>query len=497
MKSRFNILTMSALLVLTMATGAFAQGVFRVSSGTEPRGRENGHAELAGDISMFLTNGSLGNGDSGIVMIEYGVPITNEIGEEPDSGDDTMINVSVCDTSGSGDELLRLVGTESVGGNRASVSEDGSVLTIHVMKCQGDNAQISVENVRLSLVGSGADSITASVTNSGDVRLLNNEAFVIRSVVDPLGDDAVKVAKKLTLIRHTGKHPTDDKAPTGKFMFVVEEAHVDSFKGADLRLEFEGIPDGFDVTLDGWLTTKANYEKSATDSTRTSPTAAQNEIQGITPVTVKDDTNKATVTLVGTAVDLNDPETPDNATDDTTTMLSNSAVDVVIIRGSIDGADDEDLLPLEMDIQVTVDLGPIGDKDDDDIPRFASDKTTAMTVIESTSAQTTFLVPYAVADPVSGYDTGFSIANATSGSTAQSGSVTFSFPGDSTLDEFESGMVGSGENLTMLLSEILGQTTSYSGQVMITANFTNAEGVAFVSDFQNFTSASPLVKNRK
>ena len=133
-------------------------------------------------------------------------------------------------------------------------------------------------------------------------------------------------------------------------------------------------------------------------------------------------------------------------------------VDVVVVLGSIKGADDEDLLPIDLDIQVSVDLGPIGDDDDDEIPRFASDRTTAMTVIDSSSAQTKFLVPYAVTDgTMGGYDTGFSIANTTSGPTAQSGSVTFSFPGDATLEDFESGMVGPGQNLTTLLSEILGR----------------------------------------
>ena len=118
-----------------------------------------------------------------------------------------------------------------------------------------------------------------------------------------------------------------------------------------------------------------------------------------------------------------------------------------------------------------------------------------MTVIESTSATNTFLVPYALLSrPLGGYDTGFSIANTTSGDDAQIGSVTFSFPGDATLDDFESAMVGPGQNLTILLSDILGATSLYSGQVMITTNFTDAEGVAYISNFLTFTSASPLLK---
>ena len=176
------------------------------------------------------------------------------------------------------------------------------------------------------------------------------------------------------------------------------------------------------------------------------------------------------------------------------------ALDVIIVRGEIDIDAKMVDYPIDLSIQVTVNLGPIGalktkEGDEVQIPRFASNKTAAMTVIKSTSATTTFLVPYAVLSGTpGGFDTGFSIANTTSGSSGQSGSATFSFPGDSTLEEFESGMIGPGENLTMLLSEAIGATTSYTGQVRITVNFTDAEGVAFVSNFLTFTSASPLLK---
>ena len=172
-------------------------------------------------------------------------------------------------------------------------------------------------------------------------------------------------------------------------------------------------------------------------------------------------------------------------------MLDPRALDVIIVRGKIDIDEKMVDYPLDLSIQVTVNLGPIGavktkEGDPVQIPRFASNKTAEMTVFESTSASTTFLVPYAVITGTGGYDTGFSIANTTSGDNAQTGSVTFSFPGDPTLDEFESEMVGPRENVTLLLSEILGPDASYTGQVMITANFTDGEGVAFVSNFRTF-----------
>ena len=80
MKSRFAFSALCMLVAMTMATGAFAQGVFRVTSGTESRGRATGHAEKAGDISLFEIDGDIGDNESGVVMIEYGVPITNAVG---------------------------------------------------------------------------------------------------------------------------------------------------------------------------------------------------------------------------------------------------------------------------------------------------------------------------------------------------------------------------------------------------------------------------------
>ena len=67
-------------------------------------------------------------------------------------------------------------------------------------------SSINIEGVRLSLVGSGRDNITASVSGTGDIRLLGgaNTVTVMNSIVDELDDDGVDVATTLTLIRHTG-----------------------------------------------------------------------------------------------------------------------------------------------------------------------------------------------------------------------------------------------------------------------------------------------------
>ena len=52
MKTRFVFSACCMLVAMTMATGAFAQAVFTVSSGNQPRGRLNSHTELAGGVTL-------------------------------------------------------------------------------------------------------------------------------------------------------------------------------------------------------------------------------------------------------------------------------------------------------------------------------------------------------------------------------------------------------------------------------------------------------------
>ena len=66
-------------------------------------------------------------------------------------------------------------------------------------------------------------------------------------------------------------------------------------------MEFSGIPDGVTVTLDSWLTDRANFDLKSTDKDRTAPTAGQNATK-ISPSTVDSEDGEATVTLVGTLV---------------------------------------------------------------------------------------------------------------------------------------------------------------------------------------------------
>ena len=127
------------------------------------------------------------------------------------------------------------------------------------------------------------------------------------------------------------------------------------------------------------------------------------------------------------------------------------------------------------------------------IPRFASDKTTAVTVIEATSAQTTMEVAYVLSDGP--FDTGIAVSNMTKD---QSGAVHFTlYMNGQELKYSTPSMMGPRSTMSVLLSEVLtaaGHAGSFSGQMIITADFTAADAGVFISDFVGFT-AGAMVRN--
>ena len=501
MKSRFAFSALVFLVAMTMATGAFAQGIFTLSAGSSARGRSNGYAERAGGITLFLTTGSIGVGDEGTVVINYGVPITNDIADDGDNA----IDVSLCQDG-------RLADVED---SPVAVNNDKGTITITL---DGDGGEtpcaatqsINVDNVLVSLVGSGATSVSATVTSTGDVRLggaNGNRLTVIDSVVDPLTDDNVKVGQKLTLIRHTGKLADSEK---NQFHLVITEAHVDSFDNAQLELTFSGMPEDVEVVeLDAWVTTKKNFDlpKGAEGKVDTDNEMNRLPVGGMTNRAANADKDgEATVFLqVPLAEVVEDDGTDAIEARPAGGELMSNAVDVVVVRGSIKGADDEDLLPIDLDIQVTVDLGPTGDEDDFNATIkpvvFGSDETTPMTVIESTPSRTTLKVPFVLTDGT--FDTGIAVSNMSSGGGAQPGAITFDFyvggtkmshttsassPG-SGLNE--SGQLMPGSTYAILLSQLFPGNPG-GGYLIITTDFTSGDGNVFISDFAGFSATGSV-----
>jgi hypothetical protein len=179
-------------------------------------------------------------------------------------------------------------------------------------------------------------------------------------------------------------------------------------------------------------------------------------------------------------------------------------------------------------ITVTATMSPIGPALDDQqrptvtggFPRFAQEDVGPVVIVNIVASNTTMLVPFATVGL--GYDTGLSIANTTAdpfgasgGASPTAGTLQLNFfprtatgagtafslttsataaPGQGLSSN---GTLAAGGTWTVLLSELLtaaGQTSgTFTGYIFIQANFINAHGVAFVSDFRNFTSASPIL----
>ena len=393
-----------------------------------------------------------------------------------------------------------------------TMSRDKTMLTVHVSETQvcGANESINVDNVRLALAGSGQSSIDASVSTTGHIRGVGTVSVtVISAVVDELTDEGV-TAKALEVTRHTG-------VPVGgasaQFHLVIEENTNDSFEDAEINLEFSGIPEDVTVTLDAWVATMEEYEdmkvmtdefKLFEDDLATTIDVTENDqvsigSKGARTDTVESDDTKITVFIADNMFNLDGVVAP-NAADEEGEggSLDDGEIDVVIVRGSISGTDDEDLLPLSLEITVTADVGPIGVREPEGtqtmaIPRFATDKSEPVIVIEASPAQSTMQVAYVISEGT--FDTGISVANMTSGRTAQSGAIHLSLFMDGNEVTHSTDMVGPQSSVTMLLSEVLraaGHTGAFRGYMLIEADFNKADAGVFISDFSGFTAGATV-----
>ncbi len=360
---------------------------------------------------------------------------------------------------------------------------------------------------------------------SGDFRIVSggNRVAVVNAVVDELDDADVTMVfrvgtrdidHKLTLIRHTGE---TEEGTSGPFVLKITENTVDSFEGAELLLYFSGIPAGASIALDAWVSdedaapnTDDRINADAVDAaaaetpSRTITEAGNDAVTIDTPVDAEE--NEATIVL-----SLVDDEGEPHADAALAGMLDPARRDTVTVRGFITfdetkGAE----LPLgDLDIQVRVDVGPIGVAKPEGsatraIPRFASDMSAPVTVIDVKSSQTTLLVPLAQFDGV--YDTVFAVSN-TKTDNGQSGTISFTLYHDG-VEPIEyttaagapgmgltGGQLEAGATYSVLLSDILDvveMPIPFYGYVKITTDFTGAAGIAYISDWYRYSATVPV-----
>ncbi len=531
LKTKYVLSALSFLVAMTMATSAFAQVTFTVGSSIESRARMNGQTELAGGITLTRASGSTTAIGEGSVTINFGTTITNSVGTRAGIGDDVPANTI-------GVEICGTLGQEGMTGN---VARSGSTLTITVdgITC-GDGTVIDVSGVRLAIAGQGLSDVSANITSSGEVRLASgsNEVTVIDNIVDELTDRGV-TADKVTLIRHTAL-PEDEEY----FKLMIAENAVDSFEDAQINLDFSGLGTGMSIVLDAWVTTTAGLRTLAATELVTSgcqPVAADavvptdhpngrcvltnsqlafsgGDMSDMRNVTVNSMNTEAVVLTSGLGSSIADA---DDATDGIQVdiggtnynvsggSLSDSAVNVIVVRGKIT-VDTRPpppavALPLgDVNIMATADVGPIGRATCigsqalcTEVPRFASEESHAVTVIDVTSDQTMLRIPFAAVIGDS-WDTGIAIAN-TNTDSDQMGGITFNFfQGGESMDPFtpdgstvgnglnDDGMLEAGGTYSVQLSDVLeaaGHPASFSGYVEITTDFTNAKGFVFLSSF--------------
>ena len=441
---------------------------------------------------------------------------------------------------------VAICGEVGTGGDDGNTSVSGTTITVTVADndCTVNEA-IDVSGVRLGIAGSGLTEVSASISASGDIRLGGgaNDVPVIRQIVDELADDGV-TAEKLTVIRHTGA-----AAPPAKngeyFKLLIEENAVDSFADTVLELDFDGIEPGMTVTLDAWVSTKADLkdleptafvlvaEDNDVDGDETEDNNLENDQLAFEG---GDDSDSLAMTVtaenssVGVLMGLgnrflnedgelvNDPDT--DGLDERMIMGGSltAAVDVVVIRGSIAydkvaTSKTKVSFPLDdLDMTATVTVGPVGSAKlprsggERRTPRFASDPSAPVTVIDVTSDQTTLSLPYALA--TQGFDTGIAISNMNVDDD-QEGAITFMLyqngdePIEYTTDanspgrglHADDGSLHAGATYAVLLTEILAAAEvegGFSGYVMITTDFTGADGLAYISDWAAFSATATL-----
>lgn len=533
LKFKYVFSAFCMLVAMTMATSAIAQNILSVSSGVEPRARAHGYTEEAGGITLRVESEDTGIADlDGILTIDYSIPVTNH------SSSPIVVTGTGC--------FNTAVGSENVG---VPVIEDTTVsialgTNATNVDCNDEPAStLDVSGVLLAIAISGVESaVEASIAVSGDFRLQSggSRVTVINAVVDELTDAGVvvpKVGGAITIIRHTG---TTEGGTDGPFHLHIDENKVDSFEGAQIKLAFDGIPAGATIAVDAWVRTKlddagkpnpadlvsTNFvpddEDTADVDEEAAPTRSDEVTMTPTSVTAASSITNVHMRLVDKDGDDvifdNDADATNNDQDGygiyAGGMLDPAKIDRITIRGYITfdekkGAE----LPLStFDVTVTADVGPSGvlnpplaPGDDPDIPRFDSDPTSPVSVIGVTSDKTTLVLPYAVSNGT--LDTGIAIANMDT-KDEQSGTIMFQLfqNGDEPIEYTTSpgsggrgltnGELGAGGTYAVLLSDILSELgvggSFEGGYVMITTNFTGADGIAYITDWAAFSATASL-----
>jgi hypothetical protein len=484
-------LPLFVILVMGMATSAFAQLSCSVASTPVSRDTSTGHTEQAGDLIFNCTGGGTAT-TAATITVGYGITITNNTAHPPGRP------IAITNVTGVFVGAAPTVSSVSNGTGQVVISVPANAAAA------GATGSFSLVGVLVSFNGTGLTRLDANVSVSPGNGVLitagQDTATVVTAVLPGLAS-ATTTTTALYFSSSAGAVPG-----RGSFTFTVTENYIDmlrdttqwpgSTNDTNLLVTLSGMPAGSTLTgcaatLSGGATTLSINGTPAAGAGAT--IAASGTGTGTMVITFDGPTNLAVVETVsvtctgftapGSSLPLSGTITGTVTLAPTGSALSSTGTVLTTTTGT----------------NVTT-----GSTTSGAVPRYQNTPLSLGTLLSFTPNTTTMIIPFAMGDPALSpapgtFDTGIAIANTTAdtvggasifsagGAVAQAGTITFTFfPSSGTAaDRFSitTASVLAGGSYIANVSEILragGRTTSFTGYIIVVANFTNAHGTAFV-----------------
>jgi hypothetical protein len=486
------------ILVMGMATSAFAQLTCGVASTPVSRASATGHTEQAGDLIFNCVGGPAATTQA-IITVNYpGISnITNNTTTP-------VIHPIV---------IPPVVGFPGGAPTGTSVSNTTGqiVITLPAQPVPAAANSFSLTGVLTSLVGTGITSLSANVSVSPGNNVLITAGQNVATVITSVQPTPLSAAGPVGLAQALYFSGTGAAVPgRASTTFTITENYIDFLRNSSvtqyvqsthdtqLLITFAGLPAGSFFTGCSALVNPGAVALNVV----TAPS-------GLAP----------TILLLDFAADLNPgvvetvTVTCTGLTAPTTLPTTATAVTATVTAAPVGNAFGAGNVVLG-----TAGTNPLPGTGA--VPRFASTPVSIGTVLNFTPNTTTFIIPYALGDsaatpPAGVFDTGIAIANtstdvvgttsifAAGGAGAQAGTITFSFfPNDGNVANrfsFTTPSIAAGASYVANVSDILkaaGRTGTFSGYIIGVANFTNGHGTAFVyggSATGRLTSATEML----
>ena len=537
MKSKMLIGLLAALIILTLAPSSFAQLQINLintaSAGETTTNRAGQTSDPSSPGGGIIIQGIITGAPTlttTLLTLSFGAPITSGVPSTSLSpaGATTQVGGTVqgYDVPSAG-EAIRITGATGIFSLITKINTINYSSGTIVLALPGTNngnvlsqtaltsGSLILAGVRLDLSGKSAPlSVTGSLSSSANNYIQGDMSEVTVSTVNAGISSLVVGARSGQTSTGTAVIFTNRAVPDTLASMVVAESVATGWRtlsqtntggvsssgvasqATQIRLSFAGVPSGVTLSIGASSTSTLTVSLTSASITSTS----------------------LTTTATVTASDLTAVESiqfnmvASVSTTSTASLATGTITAVATLLPIGDGLD-----------STTTTTAPAAPTVTGGFPRFVQADTETVTVASIIAANTTLLIPYLLYDGTIAYDTGIAISNTTKdpgfspgGAVATAGSMTFSlYPRTATgagtaltvttsASQLITGSAGlstdgtlaSGGTFTVLLKDLYkaaNGTGSFYGYMFVQAGFLNAHGVAFITDFNRFTSATPLL----